>query len=120
MKRMRYGRYNINRDMYFYGNIFFGSFLLLQFASAERDQPRIFICSINNVTLCAITAQTRGKIFGLTLIAKHLLVLGLGGGIDPGTSLEFRHELESVHADGDCRCAHDGEDESNQHGQIRW
>ena len=50
---------------------------------------------------------------GLTFITKHLLLLGLGGGIDPGTSLEFRHELESLHADGRCRCAHNGDNQSD-------
>ena len=57
---------------------------------------------------------------GLTLVTKHLFLLGLGGGIDPGTSLEFRHELESLHADGRCRCAHNGEKQSDQRGQVGW
>ena len=51
----------------------------------------------------------------LTPFAEHLLLPRLGGRVDPGPSLEFRHELEALHGR---RCAHHGDDGRDQRNSM--
>ena len=57
----------------------------------------------------------------LTLGAEHLLPLRLGGRVDPGPSLEFRHELEALHAGHEHRrrCAN-GDEGRDQRDSVGW